>query len=413
MPSSLTANRLDDDMSMPDLSFSIRAVDAYHLVIPDKTYWNTFNETNRTTSPRFLLKPGWRTVYARRLESAIVRVTLSDGTVGWGEATEPICPEVVCRLATELFAPLAASMEFDDPPALWDFCYDLQRGRGHSTGYQLLAMAALDVAVWDALGRRHDMPVCGLLSDSPRRLVPVYLSGIRRATLPQRIALLREMSDGGLRGAKIFVDADTETTLREVSALREGVPGLRDLMADALWSYTDFRQAAEAKRRLADYRVKWLECPLLPEDLDGHARLAAEAGVSIALGESFFTSLQAAPWVQAGALQILQPDICRTGFSDGRRQQQLAEAAGIAVTAHMGSGSPIVQAAALQFDAALRNELLAEHQFDLGNPLPDVFRSAWIYRDGAMQVPDAAGLGLTVDEPALREHCRGVDSWSR
>lgn len=400
-------------MSTPDLSFSIVAVDAYHLVVQDKTYWNTFNESNRAASPRFLLKPGWRTVYARHLESAIVRVTLSDGSVGWGEATEPICPEVVCRLATELLAPLAAGMDFSDPAALWDFCYDLQRGRGHSTGYLLLAMAALDVAVWDALGRRHDTPVCGLLSDNPRQRVPVYLSGIRRATLPQRIALLREMTDEGLRGAKIFVDADTGATLREVSALREGAPGLRDLMADALWSYADCRQAAEAKRRLADYQVSWLECPLLPEDLDGHGRLAAEPGVPIALGESFFTSQQVAPWVQGGAMQILQPDVCRTGFSDGRRQQQLAEAAGMAVTAHMGSGSPIVQAAALQFDAALPDGLLAEHQFDLGNPLPGVFRSSWVYRDGAMQVPDAPGLGLAVDEPALRDHCRGIDRWSR
>ncbi len=400
-------------MSTPDLSFAIRAVDAYHLAIPDKTYWSTFNETNRASSPRFLLKPGWRTVYAREVETALVRVTLSDGSVGWGEATEPICPELICRLATELLAPLAAGTPFADPPALWDFCYDLNRGRGHSAGYQLLAMAAVDVAVWDALARRHDMPVCGLISPKPRRLVPVYLSGIRRATIEERIALLREMTDDGLGGAKIFVDADTEGTLREVAALREGVAGNWDLMTDALWSYTDARHAAEAKRLLSAHGVKWLECPLLPEDLQGHARLATEAGVPIALGESFFTSFQVAPWLQARALQILQPDICRTGFSDGLRQQALAEAVGVGITAHMGSGSPIVQAAALQFNAALQGDLLAEHQFDLGKTLPGVFRSAWAYRDGAMRVPDAPGLGLTVDEPALLEHCRGVERWPR
>ena len=400
-------------MSTPDLSFSIRAVDAYHLVIADKTYWNTFNQSNRATSPRFLLKPGWRTVYARQLETALVRVTLSDGSVGWGEATEPICPEVVCRLATELLAPLAASAEFADPPALWDFCYDLNRGRGHGAGYQLLAMAALDVAVWDALGHRHDKPACSLLSETSRALVPVYLSGIRRATLPERIALLREMTNDGLRGAKIFVDANTEATLREVSALRQAVPGLQDLMTDALWSYTDVQRAADAKRRLSAYGVKWLECPLLPEDLDGHARLAAEAGVPIALGESFFTRFQSAPWVSARAMQILQPDVCRTGFSDARRQRQLAEAAGLELTAHMGSGSPIVQAAALQFDATLPDGTLAEHQFDLGNPLPAVFRSAWSYREGAMRVPDAPGLGVSVDESALREHCQAVGNWSK
>jgi L-alanine-DL-glutamate epimerase-like enolase superfamily enzyme len=395
-----------------DLSFSIRAVDAYHLVIPGKTYWNTFNEANRASSPRFQLKPGWRTVYARQVETALVRVTLSDGSVGWGEATEPICPEVICRLATGLLAPLAASTSFADPAGLWDFCYDLNRGRGHMAGYQLLAMAALDVAVWDALGHRHDMPVCAVLSAAPRRRVPVYLSGIRRASIEERVALLRQMTDDGLRGAKIFVDADTEATLREVAALRDGVPGKWDLMTDALWSYPDVAAAAEARSRLSAHGIQWLECPLLPEDLEGHISLAARSGVPIALGENFFTRFQVAPWVEARAMQILQPDICRTGFSDGMRQQRLAEAAGIQVTAHMGSGSPVVQAAALQFNAALTGEQLAEHQFDLGEALSEVFRSNWTYRDGAMHVPDAPGLGLDIDEPALRQHCQGVERWA-
>ena len=395
----------------PDLSFAIRAVEAYHLVIPGKTYWSTFNQANRAASLRFLLKPGWRTVYARQVESALVRVTLSDGSVGWGEATEPICPEVICRLATQLLAPLVGGTTFADPPALWDFCYDLNRGRGHSAGYQLLAMAALDVAVWDALGRRHDTPVCGLISETPRQAVPVYLSGIRRGNISERIALLRELTADGLRGAKIFVDGDTEATLREVKALREGVPGNWDLMADALWSYSDVEAAARAKRRLESHGVQWLECPLLPEDLEGHVELAAREGVPIALGEGFFTSLQVAPWVKAGALQILQPDICRTGFSDAIRQQRLAEAAGVQTTAHMGSGSPIVQAAALQFDASLQGALLAEHQFDLGESLPDVFRSRWIYRDGTMRVPEPRGVGLDVDEAALLAHCATVERW--
>src|SRR4051812_18745681 len=133
----------DPSSSGLDLSLSIVAVDAYHLVIAGKTYWSTFNQENRAASSRFLLKPNWRTVYARQVETALIRVTLADGSVGWGEATEPICPEVICRLATELLAPLAASATFADPVALWDFGYDLNRGRGHVAGYQLLAMAAL------------------------------------------------------------------------------------------------------------------------------------------------------------------------------------------------------------------------------------------------------------------------------
>ncbi len=399
-------------MRQHDLSFTIASLDAYHLVIPERTYWNTFRADNRATSPRFMLKPGWRTVYARQVETALIRVTLADGSIGWGEATEPICPEVICRLAAQLLAPLAAGITFADPAALWDFGYDLNRGRGHSTGYHLLAMAAMDVAVWDALGRRNDMPVCSLISENPRSEVPVYLSGIRRSTLAARVELMRQLTAEGLGGAKIFVGADTDATLREVEQLRAGVPGCWQLMVDALWSYSRVAEASAAKHLLARHEVGWLECPLLPEDLTGHAELAKLPGIPIALGESFFTSLQVAPWVAAKALQVLQPDICRTGFSDGLRQRALAEASGIKVTAHMGSGSPIVQAAALHFDAALPGELLAEYQFDLSGVLPDVFQNSWVYRGGRMTVPDRSGLGLNVDEPALVRYCALVERWT-
>lgn len=400
-------------MTRHELGFAIASVAAYHLVVPGKTYWSTFRPDNRTSSSRFMLKPGWRTVYAGQVESALLRVTLADGSIGWGEATEPICPEVICRLATQVLAPLAGGTEFADPAALWDFCYDLNRGRGHGSGYQLLAMAALDVAVWDALGQRSDVPVCSLLSGNPRRSVAVYLSGIRRASLPERIALMRAMSAEGLQGAKIFTGADTAETLREVESLRNGVPGAWQLMVDALWSYPAVDQAAEAKHLLAQHRVAWLECPLVPEDLAGHAELAKKPGVPIALGETFHTSWQVPAWVSSAALDVLQPDIGRTGFSDGLRQHALAAAAGIAVTAHMGSGTPIVQAAALHFNAAMGGELLAEFQGDLGGILPEVFRSSWVYRGGSMAVPDRGGLGVRVNEAALGAYCAEVERWGR
>lgn len=399
-------------MARQELGFTVASVDSYHLVVPGKTYWNTFRAGNRAASSRFMLKPGWRTVYARQFESALVRVTLADGSTGWGEATEPICPEVICRLATQLLAPLAGGVEFPDPAAMWDFCYDLNRGRGHCNGYHLLAMAALDMAVWDALGQRNDTPVCAMLNGNPRQSVAVYLSGIRRTSLPERIELMREMTAQGLRGAKIFVTADTAETLHETEQLRASVPGSWQLMADALWSYPTAAEASVAKRLLAGHDVRWLECPLVPEDLAGHVQLTEQPGVAIALGESFHTSWQVAPWVSMGALDVLQPDIGRTGFSDGLRQQALAAAAGIGVTAHMGSGSPIVQAAALQFDAALPDDLLAEFQFDLGGVLPDVFQSRWVYREGLMAVPDCGGLAVRVDEPALRRYCASVERWS-
>ena len=85
-----------------DLAFEIAAIDAYHLVEGAETYWQDYKPQDRVATDRFLLKPGWRTVYGKRFETALIRVTLSDGSTGWGEATEPICPEAIGSLAVRL-----------------------------------------------------------------------------------------------------------------------------------------------------------------------------------------------------------------------------------------------------------------------------------------------------------------------
>jgi galactonate dehydratase len=90
-------------------------------------------------------------------------------------------------------------------------------------------------------------------------------------------------------------------------------------MVDALWSYEDVAAAADARRNFADLDVRWLECPLVPEDLDRPLRLAAHPGIPVALGEHFFTRHQSGPWLRAKALNLFQPDVGRTGISDGLR----------------------------------------------------------------------------------------------
>ena len=392
-------------------AFSIAGVDAYHLVAREKSYWNEFRPGSRSDTGRFVLKPGWRTVYGRNVETAILKVTLSDGSVGYGEATEPICPELICQLAVRLLAPVLGGTSFAHPKELWAQGYELQRGRGHVAGYHMHTLAALDIAVWDALGRREGVPVAALLADQARKSVPVYLSGIRRGTVTQRIDHLADLVSGGLTAVKIFASSDTAETIQEADALRAAVPGSWDLMVDTLWSYDDVGAAADLGRQLADRHVRWLECPLVPEDLGAHKRLLEETSVPVALGEHFFCHHQSEPWLRASARHVFQPDVGRTGISDGLRQARMAPAGGIDVTAHMGSGSPIVQAAGLQFWSALSTDTPCEYQFDLAALLPDVFQTAWVYRNGALTMPDRPGLGVEVNEEGLAANSASVEGW--
>jgi galactonate dehydratase len=393
-------------------AFTIAGVDAFHAVARDRSYWNEYKAESRAQSTRHVLKPGWRAAYTRNFETAIVKVTLADGSVGWGEATEPICPEVICRLAVHLIAPFIGGRRFDHPSAAWEAGYELQRVRGHTAGYVLHALAALDMAIWDALARRAGMPLSAMLSNDPAPRIPAYLSGIRRATLDERIDTLGRLVAEGLSAVKIFATNDTTETISEIDALRAGVSGDWQIMVDALWSYDTVAEASEARRRLGDRGVRWLECPLIPEDLDAHRELAAGDGAPVALGEHFFTHYQSEPWLKAGALSIFQPDMGRAGLSNGMLQTEIARAHGVAVTPHMGNGSPIVQAAALHFWAAVRAELPCEYQFDLADVLAGVFDSGWVYSGGGFVVPPLPGLGVEVDEAALLASGAQADRWS-
>lgn len=388
-------------MSVP-LDSAIAHIDSFHLRPNGGAYWESYVD-NLGTADRFLLVDGWRTVYAREVESAVVRLELADGSVGWGEANAPILPELVCRIVDQLLAPVLEGRYFANPAAMWDFLYDLQRGRGHHSGYQLDAIAAVDIALWDALARREDLPLAALLVQAPRTDIAVYLSGLRQARRGERADHARGWAARGITGVKLFLNGDFSATCEEVSALQAAVPEIDRWMVDLLWSLETVEEAATTKRALGELGVTWLECPLLPEDVEGHRQLVGRPGAPLALGESFHTHLDLAPWLSPRSLDILQPDVGRTGFTGAWRARNMALAAGVAVTPHMGSGLDVFQAATLQFAAACENDHLCEFQGGLSSRLGDAVDNGWCYSDGGFHLPDRPGLGVDVDVEQLSQ----------
>lgn len=387
----------------PNLSLSIQSIRSIHLAFKDSaSYWESYRagEGDRQTE-RFEFKRGWQTVYARYIETPLVKVTLSDGTVGWGEANAGIGPEVVCLIVNELLAQMVEGREFENPAALWDFLYDTQRGRGYSSGYWLDALAAIDIAVWDAIGKREQSPVAALLAPEPRKRFDVYLSGVRRATLQERIDRVNSWIDTGLRGAKIFLTGDIEAGVGELDGLMRGAPRLEQWMVDTLWMCS--HESAElGKLEYGRRNVRFFECPLQPEDLAGHQELVAKPGAPIALGEHFRSRYQMEAWVrQPRALDVYQPDIGRTGFTDYMIQKEIAAKAGIPTTPHMGSGVSVFQAATLQCAAVASPEYLQEFQGGLSDRLADASDTAWQYADGGFELPDRPGIGVEIDEALL------------
>ena len=384
-------------------NFAIQSVESIHLAFKNTaSYWESYrsNEGDRQTD-RFEFKQGWQTVYARYIETPMVKVTLSDGTVGWGEANSGIGPEIVCMIINDLLAQMINGQEFESPAALWDFQYDTQRGRGYSSGYWLDALAAIDIAVWDAIGKREQSPVAALLAPNPRTRFDVYLSGIRRSTLQERSEHVNSWIDTGLRGAKIFLTGDVDKGTAELDGLMDGAPDLEQWMVDTLWMCSP-ESAELGKSEYGRRNVRFFECPLQPEDLKGHQILVKKPGAPIALGEHFRSRYQMESWVQEPrALDVYQPDIGRTGFSDYMVQMKIASQYGIPTTPHMGSGVSVFQAATLQCAAVASEDYLQEFQGGLSDRLDKASDTGWKYADGGFVLPDRPGIGVEINESLL------------
>jgi D-galactarolactone cycloisomerase len=349
----------------------------------------------------YLVQPGWRGIYSSRIETMIVRIETSDGLVGYGEGQSPIAPEVSATIVNRVLAPVLHGRDPRATRVLRREMYDLMNLRGHTGGFMLDAIAAVDAALWDIAGKAVDLPLHVLLGGPCRTEVPVYVSGIRGETVGDKLTEMRGFIDRGFSDFKLFggfgVDADAELVETLIAALG----GKARLAVDALWKY-DLNEAHRLGRRLEKVGAMWLEAPVEPEDAQGNAELARSLDLPIANGETLRTRLEYLPWFERRALDIAQPDIGRCGITEGLAIIDLAEAFHIPVVLHMGMASPVMIAATLQVAAAAPQVDLVEFQPVVLGIANQLLKSPIRCEGGRMQVTDGPGLGIEIDETALR-----------
>ena len=220
------------------------------------------------------------------------------------------------------------------PEAVWDhLAWALREAGG---GITTLAMAAIDIALWDLRGRAAGLGLPDLLGRQ-RDEVPVYASGVNRhLSRDELIERTRaQVADGHTR-FKIKVGLpDLAEDLARVAAVREVIGPGRLLMVDAnqLW---DLPAARRAARALAGYDIFWLEEPLAAEDFGGYADLRASAGIPLAAGESLYTEAQFRELLTRRAVDFVQPNVCRVGgITPFLRIARLARQFSIPVMPHL------------------------------------------------------------------------------
>jgi galactonate dehydratase len=366
----------------------------------------------KTVAP-YLVQPGWRGIYSPRIESTIVRVATDAGIIGYGEGQSPVAPEVSATIVRRILAPVLIGRDPCAPRALRREMYDLMNLRGHTGGFMLDAIAAVDTALWDIAGKAAALPVHRLLGGPCRSEVPVYVSGIRGETASDKLATMRGFIEHGFHQFKLFGGFGVSEDAELVEALIDGAGGKARLAIDTLWKY-DINEAHRLGRLLDKSGALWFEAPVEPEDLRGNAELARALDLPIANGEALRSRLEFLPWLQDRAIDLAQPDIGRCGISEGMAIIDLAEAFHVPVALHMGMASPVMIAATLQVAAAAPQVDLVEYQPVVLGVANRLLKSPIQCDSGRMIVPEGPGLGIEIDEAALERFASdGSDEGSR
>ena len=334
-------------------------------------------------------------LYSTRFETALVRITLDSGLVGWGESQAPVAPEVACTIVDRILKPILIGAPFEgsvgEIESLWWRMYSAMRVRGQTGGFMLDAIAGIDLALWDLAGNLAGKPVSELIAPPSRNSVPAYLSGLPGGSP----AGVQSWLDSGFSRVKIFHDASEERLFANIDAVRSMLPAGGGVAVDALWRLTPESAAAFA-RKLESRDALWLEAPLPPESAPDHAALARSTQVPLAIGESYRTVFELQPFLDVSAMKIVQPDLGRTGITEALRIASSARDRGLQVIPHVSIAMGPQIAAAIHFAAAVPDCPMLEFN-------PNVIETANRYlaaplriKDARYHVPDGSGLGVEI-----------------
>jgi D-galactarolactone cycloisomerase len=326
----------------------------------------------------------------------IVRVKTDAGLTGVGEAFAYGAPLAVCNVIEESLAPLLIGQD----PQRIDYLADLMH-RGTMIygrrGLAMFAISGVDIALWDLLGKLLGAPVHALLGGATRQTLPVYASLMRYDSPKDVAGACKYFVAKGFTMLKLH-----QTDVASVRAAREAVGPTVELMLDVNCPWTPAEAVAMA-RALEPYRLFWFEEPVWPpEDYTGLAEVARQTDTPIALGENESTLYGFREIIERRAGDILQPSITKVGgITEFKKIAALAQAANMPIAPHSFYFGPGL-AATLHVAATWGGPVPVE--FPTGEHETSFLARPIQARDGRVDVPSGPGLGVEINEEAIRRH---------
>jgi L-rhamnonate dehydratase len=337
----------------------------------------------------------------------VVEVMTDNGLVGIGNAA--LTPIVTKQVIDHHLKPLLLGADPWDIEFLWQHMYRKTMAFGRK-GIGMTAISAVDIALWDLLGKSAKQPVYRLLGGRTKSRIPVYASRLYASPLKQLASEAANYKAEGYKAMKLRfgwgpVDgaAGMQRNVELVRTVRETVGDEIDVMADAYMGWT-LDYAKRMLPLLEPFHLRWLEEPVIPDDVRGYAELKAYGRVPIAGGEHEFTSYGVRDMLEARAVDYLQVDTNRVGgITQARKISALAEAFSVPVIPHAGQMHNYhVVMASLNSPMA---EFFPPVDVEVGNELFwYIFDGEPRAKDGFIDLDDQLpGLGLTINEERMKQ----------
>jgi L-alanine-DL-glutamate epimerase-like enolase superfamily enzyme len=349
--------------------------------------------------------------------SLIVKVKTDEGIVGIGEScTHGEYNEAsfaAKAIVDKGFKPLLVGENPIETKRLWHKLYYASEWYGRR-GIAIYALSAVDMALWDAVGKYLNQPIHALLGGKFRSKIRVYASLLFDMEKPENSA--KEGSKyvkegftavkygwGQTRETSFGLDPNQDEEV--VSVIRDGLGKNTDLMVDVgrFVNWTP-HHALEMANRLKKYDIYWLEEALPQDDIDGLAWLSARAPVRIAAGEGYYTLWDFQQLITKRAVHVVQPDVGKAGgISELKKIGEFASLYNTTVVMH-GFSTAINVAANLHLVANMPNVPVMEFRRTKSPLIYKLLKKPFVAEEGALKIPDGPGLGIEIDEDVLEAH---------
>lgn len=346
----------------------------------------------------------------------LARVETDDGVVGWGEAISQFADSAVATktVIEEGFRPLLIGE---------DAC-EIERAQQKllartwwygPQGIAGFAMSAIDMALWDIKGKVMGVPVCNLiggkLHDRVSAMASIHLDMDDIDWSVREFAWFREQGYQIVKGGwgkkppSVF-GANRKRDIELTRRIREEIGEDLELVLDVLGARVkwDVPTAIQRFRDLEPYRLRWIEEPLPPHDLQSHAQLKAAVCTAIGTGEQEWNVEGYKRLIRSGGVDVVQIDPGRIlGITGASRVVRLVEAENLRFTAHTWS-SALNTAASVHLLAASTHGLTMDFKPHESPMQHDIVDDPWVQHEGFLEVRDKPGLGVTVNEHGVKKY---------